>query len=86
MHGGMLTQMAYYYTIGKHHALSASTDVLQMEENETYVEMTQAAPTVTINNMAYEGVTSNDEETEGNIRYSNINGNSHDDMPVYECI
>ena len=69
---------------GKHHALFASTNVLQMEENETYVEMTQTAPTVTINNMAYEGVTSNNEETEGATQYSN--GDFQSDTNVYECI
>ena len=61
--------------------LSASTDALEMEENETYVETTQV-PTETTDNIAYEGVTSNNEETEGDIlQYSNEKFN--EDMPVY---
>ena len=56
---------------GKHHALSASTDVLDMNENETYIDMTARVQTETINNIAYEGATSNNEETEGNTHYNN---------------
>ena len=69
---------------GKHHALSASTDALEMEENETYVEMTAQPQTETIDNIAYEGVTSNNEETEGATHYTN--GDFQSDTHVYEYI
>ena len=45
------------------------------------VEMTQV-PTETTDNIAYEGVTSNNEETEGDILQYSIE-KSNEDMPVY---
>jgi hypothetical protein len=71
---------------GKHHALSASTDALEMDESETYVDMITQAQTEsqTIDNIAYEGVTSNNEETEGATHY--INEDFQSDTHVYECI
>ena len=69
---------------GKHHALSASTDALEMEENETYVEMRAQAQTETIDNIAYEGATSNNEEAEGATRYTS--GDFQADTNIYECI
>ena len=69
---------------GKHHALSASTDVLDMDENETYIDMTTRVQTETIDNIAYEGATSNNEETEGATHYTN--GDFQSDTHVYECI
>ena len=38
--------------IGKHHALSASTDALEMEANEAYVEMTAQRK---LRHIVYEG-------------------------------
>ena len=55
-----------------------------MEENETYIVMTSQVPTETINNSAYEGVTSNSEETEGATHYTN--GDFQVDTNIYECI
>ena len=77
---------AYFITGTKHHVLSASTDALEMDESESYVDMTTQAKTdsQTINNIAYEGVTSNNEETEGATHY--INGDFQSDTHVYECI
>ena len=70
---------------GKHHALSTSTDVLNMDENETYVDMTtRRVQTETIDNIAYEGATSNNEETEGDTHYTN--GNFQNDTHIYERI
>ena len=69
---------------GKHHVLSASTDVLDMDENKTYVDMTTRAQTETINNIAYEGATSNNEETGRNTHYTN--GDFQNDTHIYECI
>ena len=51
-----------------------------MEENETDVVM----ETETIDNIAYAGITSNNEEIEGATQY--INGKFHEDVPIYECI
>jgi hypothetical protein len=57
-----------------------------MDESETYVDMTTQAKTEsqTIDNIAYEGVTSNIEETEGATHY--INEDFQSDTHVYECI
>ena len=73
------------FITGKHHALSVSTDVLDMNENETYVDMTtRRVQTETINNIAYEGATSNNEETEGDTHYTN--GDFQNDTHIYERI
>ena len=70
---------------GKHHVLSASTDALNMDENETYVDMTtRRVQTETIDNIAYEGATSNNEETEGDTHYTN--GDFQNDTHIYERI
>jgi hypothetical protein len=83
-----LALYAHLVITGKHHALdlSASTDALEMDESETYVDMTTQAQTEsqTIDNITYEGVTSNNEEIEGATHY--INEDFQSDTHVYECI
>ena len=90
VHAWYIEQLAHHphITTGKHHALSASTDALEMplDESEAYIDMTTQAQTnsQTIDNIAYEGITSNNEETEGATHY--INEDFQSDTHVYECI
>jgi hypothetical protein len=68
--------------IGKHCALSSGTNVaLEMKENKKIID---TARTETIDNIAYEGVTSNNEKTEGTVQHSK--GECDEDVGVYESI
>ena len=44
------------------------------------------ACTETIDNIAYEGITSNNEKTEGTMQHSTCKGKSKEDSAVYESI